>query len=227
MKTFILFFLSGTVCIFLFTGCYKYQCKGKQYPSVSFSQDDLKINPYSGEETLNFIDSINDSIIIFTGKGRSTSQLFNYSNDPDGDDVENHDCFGDTYYSDYNMTKFGSSSGWFEIDLSFSNELRTGSLEKLISISIYNTTNPWVYYDNDIFCFKTDSIFNYSYSYPVDKVVELINSLKLGNMSYNNVYKLSCRSGNLYYSIEDGLVGFQTNNSTLFFLQKDKQSTFR
>jgi hypothetical protein len=218
MKIFILFFLSGTVCLFLFTECH--QCKGKTYPSETFSQEDLNINPYSGKETLNFIDSTNDSIIIFLGKQRGTTVMFQYSNDGDGDEVQIYHCYGDNCNSDWNSTIFGSpSEGYFELDLTFSNKFRTGSLDKLITFTIV-CPNPSVSYEYETFCFNTDTIYN-GPTYPQDKVIGLINSLKLGNMTYNKVYKLRCSSGNyLYYSIKDGLVGFLTKNSTLFFLKR-------
>ncbi|GEM_PF-1372823 len=217
MKNLLFILLSGMVSIFLFTECHR--CHGTQQPSLSFSQEDLNINPYSGKEELIYKDSINDSIVFF-GTGRATEQAFNYSSDPDGDELMLYHCFGDTYYCDWNHTYFKTTSnGYIELDLNFSNYFRTGTIEKYLTFTI-NNGNPLIFYCYDSFCFNNDSIFKRSQS-TNDSVSAYYVSLHIGNKTFYNVYKLSCQYGNyLYYSIKDGLVGFISKNKTLFVLQK-------
>jgi len=206
------------VSFFWFSSCHK--CQEAQLPSQTFSQQELNVNPYFATETLVFKDFNGDSI-EFVGVKRTTFQTKYFSNDPNGDEVMKDNCFGDYYYSENNSTVFQNPSNerHFELDLCFSNEFQTGTLEKQIIFNI-NNLNPTVYYYLETFCITTDSIFN-SPSSPYNKVLAYYNSYQIGNKLFTKVYKLGCKSGNyLFYTMKDGLVGFLTDKYILYSLQK-------
>lgn len=218
MNKYIRHIVTVLVFQFVFVACYK--CHEKQYPTQTLSDQDLNINPYSGNETLIFSDSSGESI-IFIGSTRKTNQLRYFANDSDGIDAVQHNCFGDYYYCDVNSTVFDNTStnDYFKLDLLFSDQFKTKSLEKIISFAMISQ-NPHVHFANEGFCFDADSIFNSS-SYPYNNVIAYFNSYKLGNQIFNKVYKLRGQSGNyFFYSIKDGLLGFVTNKFILFTLQK-------
>ena len=59
---FILFALTLTSC-----------CKSKQIGTIRFSESDLIVNPYTGDETLQFIDDRNNMITYNNGERSSCS----------------------------------------------------------------------------------------------------------------------------------------------------------
>jgi len=218
MKIYYYLLAFGAIFMVGFNSCHK--CQEKQYATQTFSQQEIKIIPYTGKETLIFKNSTNDSI-VFIGVVRKSGQSKLFSNDPNGDDAMKYDCFGDYYYSEFNSTTFryNPENRTFEASLGFSNMFRTGNLEKLIGFNL-SSLNPTFSYNYETFCFSADSIFNSS-SFPYNKVIAYYVSYQLGNIYYQQVYKLGCKSGNyLFYTIKDGLVGFVTNDFNLYTLQK-------
>jgi hypothetical protein len=206
----------GTIFMVGFNSCHK--CQGKQYATQTFSQQELEVIPYTGKEKLIFKNSNNDSI-VFIGVDRISGQSNQFSNDPNGDDAMKYDCFGDYYFSEFNSTTFryNPKNRTFWVSLMFSNMFRTGNLEKLIVFNI-SSLNPTVSYSGESFCFSSDSIFN-STSFPYNKVIAYYDSYQLGNIFYQRVYKLGCKSGNyLFYTMEDGLVGFVSAEYNLYTL---------
>jgi hypothetical protein len=218
MKIYFYLLAVGTILMVGFNSCHK--CQEKQYTTQTFSQQELKINPYTGKEKLIFTNSTKDSI-LFIGVDRKSGQSKQFSNDPNGDDAMKYDCFGDFYFSEFNSTTFryNPENRTFEVSLGFSNMFRTGNLEKLIVFNL-SSLNPTISYSYESFCFSADSIFN-SLNFPYNKVIAYYDSYQLGNIFYQRVYKLGCKSGNyLFYTIKDGLVGFVTTDYILYTLQQ-------
>jgi hypothetical protein len=217
MKKTVPLFLLIAALLSLFTSCHK--CHDKEYSPLHFSQEDLKINPYSGNETLVFTDVYGDSVVL-PGQGRSGDKELNYSNDPDGDDLLLYRCYGNYYYADVNYCQFATqgNNAYFEVNLYFTNEFRQSALEKLIRLNL-DTHDPNANSGFMILAFDGDSIFN-SRVYPNDSVLGYEDTMHLGNYLYHKVYKLGKPENYLYYSVLEGLVGFRTVGDTLFCLSR-------
>ncbi len=71
IKKFCYILLSAALSLVGLISCHKYN--QNQYPTQILSQQDLNINPYSGKDTLLFMNSTGDSIAL-TGIKRETEQ---------------------------------------------------------------------------------------------------------------------------------------------------------
>ena len=85
--------------LILFSSCYK--CEQQQTATLRFTNDELKINPYSGNELLIFKD-INGDSIAFPKGVRDTRNMRIYQYDYEAAKFDHHGCQGDYFDSDIN-----------------------------------------------------------------------------------------------------------------------------
>ena len=96
MKTIVLLLIL-IICSLLFFGCKK--CVQTQIAYLKFTQDELKIDPYSGKEHLRFIGSSGDTVVFQNGS-RFNSHLVVYKDDYETAKLDHNGCQGDYYGKD-------------------------------------------------------------------------------------------------------------------------------
>jgi len=214
-KTLLLIML--IVTLITFTQCNK--CKSKKLGYIQLSQTDLNIVPYNETETLNFKDSIGNTI-QFLGEYSQTQnnpQYENASSDPD--------CPGNYYDVEEHSVRFNSAliSGHIWLYMiqypSFSNE----DIQKLLFITTeYQDTQYWSF--NCFFEFYELKLYNSTSSR--GSILTFNDSLVVGQNKYYSVYTLNQSTAvtgyanlkTLYYSINNGIIGFKTDQGHLWYL---------
>ena len=189
-KYFIL--LSAFFFLLIFNQCKKEaKCLGK----LTFTEAELKIIPYTGNETLVFKDSIGDSL-IFKINDRG-SYTYPYFKNPDSYEQT------DYYEYEYNYISFINND---KIDLRFSNPFISNKTIKYFDINFNSFTGTYEFDANNI----APSVFH--------------DTLTIINKTFNSVYELKTLylnlSGNslLFYTFNEGIVGFE-NNGKYWYLE--------
>ena len=184
-------------------------CREKCIETISFSESELAVNPYNGNETITFIDSTGNTMIFGDGY-RRTSQ--NKISQCDGG------CCDYYYLESPNLTVFTSSfdNSSLQICIYRSFNQYTGTRgDAEISIKWINETSHDAssrFYVLPINTMKSDAI-SQSFFY---------DSLSLLNRTYYNVYALpgntidtnSLHGKTLYYTTSEGIVGMKLSNGT-------------
>jgi len=207
---------------FLFVQCKR--CKQAELSDKKFTQEELNILPYTGNEKLVFKDSQDDSV-CYTGQGRVSTMKLNHAvMDWDGEE-----CQGDYRQVEWNEIKFKSDSS-----------------DTTISISIY-FYHPFNDYENDkmiLFDFSYpnpngQAMLHSVYSFEAGSLMDskhgqghyvyvsaFHNTITLGNNTYSSVYELRnsyyenqpLDVTTLYYSLLKGIVGYKKISGTIWYL---------
>lgn len=197
------------ISVLLLTSC----CKSDLIETVRFSASELQVNPYSGNETLKFID--NDNVIVTYGNGnREISQQ------------EIQECDGgccDYYLVEmHDQTVYHSNYLTSDLQIIISNPFDKHTGEK----GIPQIHFAWVYYASDPYLNMT------SFSgLPVDlmeeSVIELgmyADSLIIRDVVYTDIYIFpgmttypeKLHADTLYYSASEGIVGLHFSDGNLW-----------
>ena len=213
---------------FSLTNCYK--CEQNQVANLKFTQDELKINPYTGNEVLIFKNSNADSIVLPKGyRDSEISEIYKY--DYETAKLDHHGCQGDYYYreTNYFSTQQNNPEAGLTIDLYFLYQLSNPTSEKLFDMFIYTKNTTFCGFSGR-YQFNVDTLKNYSVYSTIpdhDSIAAFHSLFVINNKVYTNVYELHCQNKDTrfpeyyslaYYSIKDGLVGFKTNYGTTWYL---------
>lgn len=219
MKKIVFQLIPAILSILLFNGCHR--CHDKQYPDTNFTQQDLAIVPYTGQENLQFRDS-SGTTLTFNWKDRWSERILNYSNDPDGDELLLYRCYGNYYYSERTFFNFkNTQEGYFYVELDFNNQFRAHYLEKQIGFNIYSKSPmPKIWFGYATYGFNADSIYTCK-EYPANKVLAKYDSAQFGGQYYHKVYQLGSGENHcFYYSIKEGLVAIKPDSVSFFYIVK-------
>ena len=197
----------------------KDKCESNDLGTVKFTDEDLKIVPYKGTETLTFKDSLGNSL-TYGGGGRLSEFFINHENPSD------YECPGNYFYSENNTLKFIQGS-YVNIQIILSMDkgsLFFKNINKYISflIEYQEGSIHWVFY-NRVFNFDALKINN-----SLDTTVHILHkdSLLIGPKKFLSVYQLNQKNApsgakNLqyvYYTIKEGIVGFKTEDKHSWYL---------
>jgi hypothetical protein len=197
-------------------------CDSKLITEYSFTKDDLKINPYTGTETLEFIGYLGQTITFSSGTRSSVTQTL-YKN------VNNYNenCKGDYSHAEANLTTFTSNDDSLKFELELYFNVNSPVVRKAISFISQNVHIPVAVAAIDAY-FDNDTIYMYSYgpSYSSDSSYTYHESIKIGNKLFNNIYEIHLIPQALstvtkfYYSQKNGIVGFDTQHKGIWYLDK-------
>jgi hypothetical protein len=213
----LLFFLFSLSAILLIS-C-ENKCENSQVADLKFSDEDLKINPYIGKERLTYFSSANDTIVFQEGERSSTSQK--YLTDPNSPESA---CRNNYYYGEINsMDKYDENS-FFKIILCYEYaDFYKNDLKKQFLLQIFIKKLDASYYGS--FSFGQDTLMRGT-SISSDSIVDFQMTKVIGPKTFYEVYELYGQKqgpkdtawiSTVYYSIQQGLVGFQTNNGNVYF----------
>jgi hypothetical protein len=220
--------------LILFTGCHKKEeCIQNKMADLQLTEDDLKINPYSGNEILIFKSSGGDTIYFSSGH-RKTESYVTYEIDFETARIDHDGCQGDYFQSQFNwMQKYDSSSNsCLEINLSFRYSIPEPRTDKAFSLFFWIKDSKLIFF-RGLYSFQAGVILNDSTrsQYPLyrDSIVSYHPIISLGPRQFNNVYELYCNNpddrdtawiSTAYYNLIDGLVGFKTTYGKVWYLNK-------
>jgi len=205
------------------SNCHK--CVENQLATYKFSTDELRINPYVGNEVFIFKSLSGDSLKL-TVNSRSSTSLKRYQNyNASG---SSSDCPGDYVTLESNITPITSSNNsWsFLVRLFMEYSFSNNTALKLISTEVTYLPGQQNYsISTGTSRFETDTLFCYETSgSPV-----FHNTLTLGPKTFQNVYEVALvtqviknerYATYLYYSVAEGIVGFATYPSEIWYLDK-------
>ena len=218
--------LLGVLGYFLltFTSCNK--CHENELQSVNFTQEELKMIPYKGNETLVFKSATEPSLNYY-GTQRTTQSGIDYE---DLKYTEETHCKGTYYYTQSSWIEFRAASGDYDIitEMYFTNLFDSGFIKGIFILgldlnidSIRNFSGQYV--------FKSDSLYNGKYTDGLGTIIKgFYPSIQLGQKLFYNVYEMDGDYGSpnitewissVYYCFSDGLVGFRTNKGKLWYLE--------
>ena len=211
--------------VFPFVQCH--QCHDEELSSMAFSQDDIKINPYSDSDTIKFISSSNDSIILYGS--RKTEKEVIHENTNESDELALYHCLGQWYYSQINSTIFSDSNDFISIRIFL-------SLPDIFHDSLYSKTITFIISPPDksaaqfdgIYQFENDSFSTLGNPEVNGKIEGYQDTLTLGQKTFYNIYKFynipdsytqskySDWVERIYYSIKEGIVGFSLKSGKYY-----------
>ena len=215
----------------IFSQCKR--CEPNQVGSFTFTQDELRINPYSGNEILIFKE-LNGYTIYFPPGVRKTENWRGYEYDYETAKIYHNGCQGDFYDSQNDwMEKIDSSDkSRFDITLQFRYTMNKPSYDKGFMMYFWIKV-PKLYCFLGHFNFEVDTLLNYknksSSSYSSDSVVAFHTTWEVGPKVFNNVYELFCKNpdsrdtawiSTAYYCLKEGLVGFKTTFGRTWYLNE-------
>lgn len=208
------------------SGCYK--CEQQELASLHFTQEELRIIPYTSQQDLIFVSQSGDSVaFISTIRMNQYLKFYKYKNDTILGDK--HGCLGDYYCADVNGF-YSSEVDHLQIQLSFLYRIDDPNSEKGINILIGFDIGkyppiPLIFYGS--YKFEVDTLLNDPTS--PDSIASYYQNLSIGGVNYHGVYELYCEIrdprypewiSTAYYSITDGLLGFRTNYNKSWELVK-------
>jgi len=201
--------LKALLLIILMSAC----CKSNLIDTIRFAESDLIVNPYSGNETLKFLDDSNNVINYNNGYRATTEE-------------EVKDCKGgccDHYLVEqFNRTIYESSYMKSNLQIIISNSFDLYSGKKGIPNIHFN----WDYYE--IKPYVSGTTFG---SLPVGSMQQTgieqgiyRDSLVLRDQKYYNIYTLPGRctyedrlyGDTLFYSETDGIIGLKFTDGNLW-----------
>ena len=226
------FILGLCVCILslVFFSCKK-KCEQNQIVDLKFTQNDLIINPYSGDEVLIFKNLAGDSLTFNNGR-RYNDRYTEYQIGYEEAKLYNSGCQGDFFNADKNVTIFWRIPHDSETNLSITLYFLYSFKNPTLKTSI----NLFFFHGRDItgfdatFEFRKDSLFNFPGK--PDSIVAYHDQIMIGTKTFYRVYELSCQNGDLrnlewfkiaYYSITEGYLGFLSNLGQLWYLDRKKK----
>ncbi len=207
------------------------RCDQHQVANFQFTKDELKINPYSGDELLIFKD-FNGDTISFPRGVRYTKYMRFYQYDYETAKLDHHGCQGVYFDADINyMSKYNEGlARSFDINLYFRYSLNNPTSDKAFELFIFITAQPHLSF-HGYYYFKVDTLLNIKTNdqYNKDSIVGYHPQWTSGTKIFYNVYELYCHKGDprdtawistAYYSITEGLVGFRTTFGKSWYLDK-------
>ncbi len=222
MKKIALLILFAFFCSFGFIGCKK--CHKKKLGDIKLSESELNIVPYKGTGDLTFRDSNNYTIVYHPDSYHPRESYYHdvyehYEHGSIGSEPE-EPC-GNYYTIEENITNFKGKQcyNYIQIDLKYDSVFTNIKTYFHILVS-YEIGEQWCfsngfYYDSGNF-----------YDYLDTNTVILSDSLQIGPNHYHHVYTFIQNGGNigyeliqyLYYTMENGIVGFKTKTGHLWYL---------
>jgi|WetSurMetagenome_2_1015567.scaffolds.fasta_scaffold239593_1 hypothetical protein len=214
------------------TGCNKH-CEQNQVINLRFTDNELKINPYSGEETLIFKTTDEDSIAFYSGI-RMVDTYRSYTYDYETAKIYHDGCQGDFFQAESNnlIKEDSINPNYLSITLRFCYELKKPNSEKEFGLFFYIKA-PQLLCFNAIYNFQEDTLIQYrpySVNYPRrDSIVSYNPVITIGQKEFYNVYELYSRNPDprdtawisiAYYNFVDGLVGFKSSYGQTWYLYK-------
>jgi len=221
MKKILFSFTIILVFMLMFFQCKK-ECNSEKLGDRKFTQTDRNIVPYNGLENLIFKDSIGDTVSMHPEV--STGRMYSYDNKFYEYYFSSEKCPPNYYYVEQNYTHFVGKDYGTSIwtDIYFDNPF-ADTLKKYIVIKVaFEDSQSW--YFTRSFFFNSSTLFN---RYPQEsKIIDYNDSLKIGPKWFLKVYTLKQIQDpyglkNLqfvYYSLNDGVVGFKTKDGHLLYL---------
>ena len=197
-------------------------CDSHMIEDLRFSTSDLTINPYVENNQLSLIDQTGNSFLVtIQSRSRNVGQIYPYH------DYDNpNKCKGNYFNSERDETNTISTGPWyFQITLSFDYSFNNPVYDKSIEIDVIH---PKAYSVSSMTFslahFNGDTIFAKHPSF--DTVYIYHDSLTLGPRTYFKVYEFVLHSSlrndewatNLYYTIKEGVIGFNTNTGKKWYL---------
>jgi len=226
MKKSILQLTLAILLLLVISSCNK--CVQHEIATLKFSQNDLSINPYSGNEILIFKNLNNDSIVLAKAS-RGTEGYTRYQIDYEEAKEYHHNCQGDYFTSETNWTEFGTipddSITSVRINLDFNYTLNNPTSDKNIWLFFYHGNDNSGFWGN--YKFNNDSIINYSKK--TDSIVAYHTQINIGPKVFNNVYELYAHNEDdrnqewfsiAYYSIKEGFCGVKSNFGKVWYLDR-------
>jgi len=195
--------------------------------TYKFSSADLGILPYPTKDPLVFKSDAGDSI-IFNSRGRESTMktVWKYPLNPQG-------YQGDYYSCEANSAGFISpNSDVLTFQLYFSNPFTQPTVQKFMSLGLV-AENSGTCSFAAVFRFDGGMLFTYlpdSSFHSGGYIKAVDDSLKLGPVYFKNVYELVapdftyyCQAyfSRVYYTINEGVVGFKKNTGKTWYLVTD------
>jgi len=219
-------FLLGVLVIslLLINSCQK--CHENELSSVKFTQNELKMIPYTGNDTLLFKSATEPSLSYY-GTERTTQSGIDYE---DLKNVEETHCKGTYYYSQSSWIDFRSAHGDYNLrtEMYFTNLFDSGYIEGIFIFGLGLNINSIRDFSGQ-YVFELDTLYSGKYIEGFSKIIKgFYSTIQLGQKSYHNVYEFDgdYSSPNttewissVYYCFSDGLVGFRTNKGKLWYLE--------
>jgi hypothetical protein len=213
-----------------FTGCKK--CVQNQRADLQFTQDELKIDPYTGNEILTFIGSSGDTVLIHNGS-RFTSHIRVYQYDFETAKLDHDGCQGDYFEVDnHQMMMYDDTLKTFlYIFLNFKYSWTNPSDEMFFELLFGQSKDLFIFFDGR-FKFNVDTLLNIQTNnqYYKDSIIAFHPIWESGSNIFYNVYELYGHQPDTrytpwisiaYYSIKEGLLGFKTTNGATWHIQKE------
>jgi hypothetical protein len=208
-----------TILLVTLIGCHKkYECNQHFLADLSFTDEELAINPYSGNEVLKYT-SEDGALIEFPVGSRTIKRSTTYEIDFETARIDFDGCQGDFYYSEGDLLyKYDTiKKTFFTIMLVFLYQIEHPTNEKGIDIFFTFYDNNHLNFDGH-YNFNTDTIYNRIGSR--DSVINYHSQFILGGNTFFKVYELSGHHldtkdtawiSTIYYSVTDGLLGFKSS----------------
>lgn len=190
-------------------------CKTKQIGTIRFSEADLNVNPYTGNETIQFVDD-SSNLIIYDNGNRSIFMQ------------ESPQCDGGCcdYYlvESSDNTYFESSHLLSNLQITINNQFDRFNGNQYPPIISF----AWVYYEE----YPNPTYTNYA-TLPVDQMEEVAidqhifkDSLRLHDITYYQVFTLPgiCTSperlhaDTLFFTKAEGVIGLKFTDGNLWSL---------
>jgi hypothetical protein len=199
-------------------------CQSNLLGSVRFSQTDLNIIPYKGNEQFIYVASSGHQI-IFNGANRIShygAEGDEYVEFPKSDDY----CPGNYYYTETNHLGFyGTVSGsWINFDMVMTNPF-SNPIKKYLGISITVLDSIYWVFANG---YRFDSLKLYNENPPYG-VIPVNDSVLIGSKIFYNVRVLVSEENlhsptvsnlkTVFYSLSEGVLGFQNELGETWCLQ--------
>jgi hypothetical protein len=220
--------------LFLVTSCHK-PCTQAQVADLRLTANDLKINPYSGEEILIY-KTLNEDSVYFPSGVRKTESHVSYTYDSESAKLDHDGCQGNYFQAQDNwMIKNDSlSDSRLDITLGFRYTLREPKTDKGFGLYFW-IMGPQLLCFWGSYNFQEGALLNYTTastnpSYR-DSIVSYNPVISIGPKEFYNVYELYCQNPDdrdtawisiAYYNLTDGLVGFKTTYGKTWYLDKIK-----
>ncbi|MEI7662936.1 MAG: hypothetical protein WCK34_12075 [Bacteroidota bacterium] len=217
MKTAIKLLLLSIISATLFWHCER--CVIEELPTRKFTDEELKIVPYLKGDTITFLSRETNKTYAF----HVVDKITDYEKFSRGNPHDKYSsyCTGDYYYSQYLNTSFDVQN--CGLDLNISNSFEANDIGKNLTIYFSIPNDTLILKFHGIYNIGEDTIMT-----GTNKVSAYHNSLTLNGTRFTNVYELL---GMVYtpqheylktafYTFNQGLVGFLTNNGNMWSLKK-------
>jgi hypothetical protein len=228
MKKFLSIILSSLLLLSFFVQCH--HCHDTQLSSLSFTQDDLAINPYKDTDIFFFISSTHDTLRFLAE--RSTVNTLVQQNNTGPDLTITDNCRGEWYNTQVDFTGgFINSANLISIALGLPNLISGSPNVKTIAFSCWNYDQAVARFEGR-FRFDKDTIMTLTGATKAGFVEGYLDSLTLGPNTYAHVYKLHIDQAyytgtayldwveRIYYSISEGLVGYSLKSGKYYYSGK-------